>query len=151
MASQAATPIIFAGQFRHGIDAKHRVTIPADWRAGGGETFYLRVDTTGSYLQVMPPDEFRRLKEKIEALPSASPRERMQAVRQFASESQTCVADKQGRMVLPPEFCTKIGLKGEIVLVGVFDRFEIWNAARWETMHAAETPTYLNSASQLGL
>lgn len=151
MPSDASNPKPFTGEFRHGIDPKNRITIPADWRSGDGASFYLRIDSTGSYIRVMPPEEFRKTKEKIEALPSASTRERDQMLRQFAADILACSADKQGRMVLPPEFCSRIGLQDEVVLVGVIDRFEIWNSARYAASKAAEAPAYSNFANQLGL
>jgi len=151
MASDATQTQIYAGEFRYRIDSKNRITIPANWRSGDAETFYVRIDSTGSFIHVMSLAEFRKFKEQIEALTTSSARERMQAVRQFSMGSQECTADKQGRMVLPPEFCTKLGFDEEIVLVGAFDRFEIWNAERWDTAQAAESVAYNNLASQLGL
>ena len=152
MASEAVNPVIFAGTFRYGIDSKKRITIPVSWRTGGdSEAFFVRMDSMGTCIQVIPPATFRAMKEQIDSNPNTSPRERQQQVRQFASEALACTTDKQGRMVLPPEFCAQACLTGQIALVGVFDRFEIWDAARWKATEAAQKSAYINSASQLGL
>ena len=148
MSLETSTSMIYAGTFRHGIDQKNRITIPAGWRSDEGTTFYVRVKSEGC-IQVLPPEAFRQIKENINKLPS--PHERQVLTRQFASESQECKADKQGRMVLPPEFCTRIGFESEIVLVAAYDQFEIWNAAKWETTQAADKSAYPNSASLVGL
>jgi len=151
MAQPASSPTLFAGEFRHGIDPKNRITIPSSWRAPEGGDFYLRIDTTGSFIIAMPPEEFRKIIASVETQTTASPRERQQFIRQFSGGSKECSADKQGRMVLPPELCEKIGLKGEAVLVGTSERFEIWNPERWEATKVADAPNYNNIAAQLGL
>lgn len=150
MPSDAFNSVMFTGEFRHGIDPKNRVTIPADWRSGEAQSFYVRIDSTGSCIHVMPPEEFRKTVDRFFNASELSPAQRQVAVRQFSAGAQMCNADKQGRMVLPPEFCARIGLAGEVVLVGVVDRFEIWNSTRWDAASAENTP-YLNAASQLGL
>ena len=153
MSGDPSNAVIFAGEFRHGIDPKNRITIPSAWRSGreGGDEFFVRIDSTGSCLVVMPHAEFRKTLEKFESIPNASPRERQQAIRQFSAESLPCSADKQGRMVLPVDFCGRIGLQSDAILVGAFGRFEVWNPARWEATKAVEAATYQNLASQLGL
>ncbi len=147
----------YTGEFRHGLDPKNRITIPSAWRTGEAEGFYARIDSTGSCIVIYPPGEFQKTLASIEALPNTSQRERMQFIRQFSAETLPCSLDKQGRMVLPPDFCTRIGLngpkspKGEVILVGNYGRFEIWHPERWADTKEAEAPTFHNLANQLGL
>ena len=155
MAPEASSPMIYAGTFRHRMDSKNRITIPADWRTGETTKFYVRINSSGACIQVMPPSDFQRLKESFETLPSMTPGDRLRAVRNFAAESLVCNADRQGRMVLPDDYCKRIGCKDDgkenLVLVGSFDRFEIWSAEQWETTQRAEQSAYRNAASLLGL
>ncbi len=151
MALNAPKSTLFAGEFRHGIDPKNRITIPSGWRSGEGDEFFLRLDSTGSFIFALPPEEYRKILVDLESQTAASPRERQQFIRQFSGGSRECSADKQGRMVLPPDLCEKIGLKGEAVLVGTLGRFEIWSPERWEATKLAEAATYQNLAAQLGL
>ncbi len=46
--------------------------------------------------------------------------------------------DKAGRICLPDEMARAAGIKDEAVLVGLLDRFEIWNPSRYETVKAAD-------------
>ena len=46
--------------------------------------------------------------------------------------------DKAGRICLPDEMARAAGIKDEAVLVGLLDRFEIWNPARYEKVKAAD-------------
>ncbi len=142
---------LFVGEFRHGIDPKNRITIPAGWRSGEKDDFFLRIDSSGSFILVLPPEEFRKILTRVETETTASPRERQEFIRHFSSGSQECSADKQGRMVLPPDLCEKIGLKGDAVLVGFSTRFEIWNPQRWEATQTVGAPNYQNLAAQLGV
>jgi DNA-binding transcriptional regulator/RsmH inhibitor MraZ len=52
---------------------------------------------------------------------------------------------------LPEELCRKVGLKGEVAIVGGRGRFEIWNLQRWKRAHEEETPTYQHVANVIGL
>ena len=147
----ASAQAFYAGQFRHAIDEKNRVTIPSRWRRKAAEEFILLPDSQNQFLLVMAPEEFARMSAVAEDNNSVAARERRVFLRQLHSRAQHGVADKQGRLVLPEELCRKIGLKGEVALVGGRGRFEIWNVARWKRAHEEETPTYQHVANVIGL
>ena len=151
MDSIASAQAFYAGQFRHAIDEKNRITIPSRWRRKGAEEFILLPDSQNQFLLVMAPEEFARMSAVAEDNNSVAPRERRVFLRQLHSRAQHGVADKQGRLVLPEDLCRKIGLKGEVALVGGRGRFEIWNVARWKRAHEEETPTYQHVANVIGL
>lgn len=151
MQSHAPTQHFYAGEFRHAIDEKNRVTIPSRWRRGEAEEFILLPDSQNQFLLVMSPEEFARMSGSIEDTATITARERRVFLRQLHSRAQHGLADKQGRLVLPEDLCRKIGLKGEIALVGGRGRFEIWNVTRWKRANEEETPTYQHVASVIGL
>ena len=141
----------YAGEFRHFIDEKNRITIPARWRRGAAEEFIVLAEATHQFLLVMSPEEFSRMSAAAEADPSVSARDRRVFFRQLHARAQHATADKQGRLVLPVDLCQKVGLKGEVVLVGGRGRFEIWNLQKRKKADAEETPTYQHVANVLGL
>ena len=141
----------FAGEFRHSIDEKNRVTIPSRWRRDKAEEFILLPEATHQFLVVLPPEEFAKMSSTAEANQGVSARDRRIFLRQLHSRAQHAVADRQGRLVLPEELCRKIGLKGEVSLVGGRGRFEIWNLQRWKQAHEEETATYQHVANVIGL
>ena len=141
----------YAGEFRHFIDEKKRITIPARWRRGDAEEFIILPEATHQFLLVMSPEEFSRMSAAAEADPNVSARDRRVFFRQLHARAQHGAADKQGRLVLPEDLCKKVGLKGEVVLVGGRGRFEIWNREKRKKAHAEETPTYQHVANVLGL
>src|SRR5678816_1859650 len=144
-----ANPIsqpFFAGEFRHSIDEKNRITIPSRWRRDKAEEFILLPEATHHFLLVMSPSEFARMGSAAETNQSVSARDRRIFLRHLHSRAQHAIADRQGRLVLPEELCRKIGLKDEVALVGNRGRFEIWNLQRWKRAHEEETSTYQHVA-----
>jgi MraZ protein len=142
---------LFAGEFRHSIDEKNRITIPSRWRRDKAEEFILLPEAAHQFLLVMSPQEFARMGSVAEANQAVSARDRRIFLRHLHSRAQHAGADRQGRLVLPEELCRRIGLKGEVALVGNRGRFEIWNLQRWKRVHEEETATYQHVANIIGL
>jgi len=141
----------YAGEFRHSLDEKNRVTIPSRWRRDEAEEFILLPQADQQFLLVMSPEDFARMSSAVESNETVSARDRRVFSRQLHSRAQHAGADRQGRLVLPEELCRKIGLKGEVALVGGRGRFEIWNLQRWKRAHEDEMATYQHVANVIGL
>ena len=145
-------PTFYAGEFRHQLDDKHRLTIPSRWRRNGEvEEFLMVPEPNHQFLLVMSPNEFARVSSSAEAVPGVTPRDLRVFLRQLHARAQHGSSDKQGRLLLPDNFCKELDLKGEIALVGGRGRFEIWNLQRWQRAHSEEHPTYQHVANLVGL
>jgi len=144
---------VFAGEFRHSLDGKKRVTIPSAWRCNeseAGDEFVLVPNPSESCLIVMPPEVFERFGEEAKA--TRSPQEYRLFLRLFYSNSLRVSTDKQGRLLLPENYCTQAGLlAGDTVLVGGMDRFEIWSVANWDKFVQGAKSTYEEVAKAVGL
>ena len=151
MASDFPAPPIYAGEFRHAIDEKKRITIPSRWRDPEGEEFIILAEAQGQCLLVMPPEEFARMSAEVEADPNVAPRERRVFLRHLHARAQHGASDKQGRLVLPDDLCRQLDLKGEVALVGGRGRFEIWNLQKWKRSQEDESATYQHVANVVGL
>jgi MraZ protein len=125
----------YAGEFRHFIDEKNRITIPARWRRDSAEEFIILPEANHQFLLVMSPEEFSRMSAAAENAPNVSARDRRVFLRHLHSRAQHGSADRQGRLVLSEELCKTLGLKGEVALVGGRGRFEIWNLQRWKKVN----------------
>ena len=127
--------------YRHGVDEKRRVQIPAKWRpAESGTEFTLIVwpkSKEGPCLRVLPPKEMAELMRDIDAMPNSDPN-KVVLKRFIGSESVQVALDKAGRIVLPEEMSKAAGIADEAVLVGLLDRFEIWNPDRYEKVRASD-------------
>lgn len=145
------SPKIFAGEFRHAIDPKNRVTIPSRWRRGDADEFFLVLSQGQTHLVAFPPAEFESVGRDIMAKSQFSEAQRRVFVRQFYAKAQHCVMDKQGRLVLPVELTKSAGIQGETVLVGNMTRFEFWNPKAWNAECQETGATYEAMAASFGL
>jgi MraZ protein len=141
----------FAGEFRHSIDEKNRITIPSRWRRGESEEFIILPEPQHQFLLVMSQEEFARMSAQAEAHSAVSARDRRIFSRQLHSRAEHGASDRQGRLVLPEDVCRQLSLKGEVALVGGRGRFEIWNLQKWKRAHEEETATYQHVANVIGL
>jgi MraZ protein len=151
MSKSSSSSTVYAGEFRHSVDAKHRVTIPSRWRAEEGEEFFAVPDPAGNFLMVLPPREFDRVKTDLEANASVSPADRRKFIRRFYALAQLVSVDKQGRVLLPEDCCRRLGLEGEVVLIGSHSRMEVWNPQRWAAATADEDEVFRRVAGEVGL
>ncbi len=148
--SKVAQPI-YAGEYRHAMDAKKRVTIPSRWRRDDLDEFFAIPNLKEGFLMVMPPAEFKRLADKVEHDSSLKPDERAKFMRQFSSRAQHVVGDKQGRIVLPDEQSKTLNLHDEVVLVGNYTRFEIWDPEKWQKSNEEDAPTFDQVMGRIGI
>ena len=101
------------GQYQHTIDAKGRLFIPSKLREELGETFYVTMGMD-SCLSVYSDASWARFTEKFESLPYTRTKAMPQKLRAYA------------------------GLEKDVVVIGVSNRAEIWNAERWAALEEAE-------------
>src|SRR4029078_2784822 len=93
----------YAGEFRHAIDEKNRITIPSRWRRDGAEEFIILPQDNHQFLRVMSPEEFSRMTAAAEATSQVSPRDRRVFFRQLHARAEHGASDRQGRPPLPDE------------------------------------------------
>ena len=141
---------VFSGTYRHALDGKHRVTIPSRWRQGGQDEVYLMPSSDNTYLYALPPQEFQKVNERLSNDPRISAADRRQFARYYFSRALHCTVDRQGRLLIADEFLKLACLAGEILLVGAFDRYEIWNPERWDKAAVAEANTFQQVSNLIG-
>ena len=139
--AQTKEPTYYNSCYRHGVDEKRRVQVPAKWRPeedGVELTMILwPKHQAGNCLRVLPPLEMAQLMADIDAMPNGDPN-KVVLKRFIGSESVQVSLDKAGRICLPDEMARAAGIKDEVMLVGLLDRFEIWNPTRYETVKATD-------------
>lgn len=139
--AKAEQPTYYNSRFKHGVDEKRRVQIPAKWLPQKGEVELTLVlwptESAGACVRVLPPDQMARLMKSIDEMPNSDPR-KVVLKRLIGSGSAQAGVDKSGRICLPEDMAREAGLKGEVMLVGLLDRFEIWNEERYQKVQAAD-------------
>lgn len=149
---KALTRTVFVGTFRHSVDDKKRVAIPAKWRAAasGSREFYVLPDPK-NHLVVLPETAMEKLLERADDI-SIGEYERRDVLRLIASKAHGTPCDKQGRITLTEDLLRHAGIdSGEAVLVGVLTKFEIWSPARLAAAEQSASANFADAARQLGL
>ena len=111
------------GQYAHNIDAKGRLFIPARLREELGQTFHVTVGLDHC-LSVYSDESWAAFTDKVRALPYS----KAKALRPLFANAVDCEPDAQGRILIPTKLREYAGLQKEVVVIGSFDRAEIWNA-----------------------
>jgi MraZ protein len=148
---KALTRTVFLGTFRHTVDEKNRVAIPAKWRAAarGSQEFYLLPDPKNC-LVVLPAAAMHKMLERADDI-SIGEYDRRAVLRVIASRAHGTPCDKQGRIALTEGLLGHAGIEKEAVLVGVLTRFEIWSPTRWAEVDRNAMQNFAEAAKQLGL
>jgi MraZ protein len=148
---KALTRTVFVGTFRHSVDDKNRVAIPAKWRAAarGSKEFYVLPDPN-SCLVVLTASAMEKMLERADDI-SIGEYQRRDVLRVIASRAHGTPCDKQGRIGLTEELLKHAGIEKEAVLAGALTRFEIWSPARWAEVERAAMQNFSEAAKQVGL
>ena len=140
---------MFIGEYRHSVDAKGRVAIPARFRLQLEEGAVV-VRWVEGCAAIFPRPAFESLAEKIGSLPLAN--EQARAVSRFLFSSAFEVEkDGQGRVVLPAAIRDWAGLGTEAVIVGAGERVDIWAPDRWAAKGFASPDEFAAALNGLGL
>lgn len=136
------------GQFSHSIDAKGRLFIPASLRKELGQTFHVTVGQDHC-LSVYSDESWAAFMAKLKEL-SYNEVKKLRALFAYAAD---CEPDSQGRVLIPAKLREYAGLTKEVVVVGSFDRAEIWSAERWAAIEdeAFSTGALEQAMAEMGL
>jgi MraZ protein len=120
---------MFTGEYRHSVDAKGRVAIPARFRLQLEEGAVVTKWINGC-AAVFTKQAFEQLAAKVAVLPLADEKARALSLFLFSSAFEV-ERDGQGRIVLPTAIREWAALRSDAVVVGAFDHVEIWAPDRW--------------------
>lgn len=115
------------GEYLHSIDAKGRLIMPAKIRDDLGESFVVTKGLDGC-LFVYPKSAWQVLEEKIKSLPLSKSRDLQ---RFFFSSAMDCSLDSQGRILISANLRDFANLSKDVTVIGVSERAEIWDSAKW--------------------
>ncbi|HEX6140411.1 MAG TPA: division/cell wall cluster transcriptional repressor MraZ [Candidatus Limnocylindria bacterium] len=124
------TPFL-TGEFRHTLDDRGRIAVPARFRQrlGQGATLARWLDRC---LGLFPQDEWEELAAKLRSLPLTNPRAR-EFARFMSSGAVEVELDRQGRVLVPGYLREYAGIgDGEVVVVGALNRLELWAPSAWQ-------------------
>jgi MraZ protein len=118
------------GWYEHTIDEKGRLSLPARHREKLGDIVIL-LPGWDKQVIVYPPEAYDRLVTQVASMNQLLPeaRELYRSIHKVAE----CPIDKAGRILIPAWLRAHAGLDTNVIVQGLTDRVEIWNAERWHT------------------
>lgn len=117
------------GEYRHNIDDKGRLIIPARLREELGNNCIITRGLDGC-LFIYPNLEWQKIVAKLNTLPFTK-KDARNFTRFFLSGAQESEFDKQGRINITSPLVAYADLSKECVIIGVNDRIEIWSGENW--------------------
>ena len=121
----------FRGLYEYTLDAKNRLTIPAQFRAAlaGGVILAKSLETCVSIWTVEGWEQFTE-----KAIGSRDPfaEEARDLQRYFHAGSFDAQLDSAGRVMLPPPLIKHAGLRKEVTVVGSYTAIEVWDREAWQ-------------------
>ncbi|MBQ8837162.1 MAG: division/cell wall cluster transcriptional repressor MraZ [Clostridia bacterium] len=120
----------FVGEYRHSLDAKNRLFIPAKFRELLGENFAIaRINE--KCLLLFSEEEWIRYTEK---LLNGIPADTKRIVRKVFSKTTYATPDAQGRVIIPTTLCGLAELQKNVVIIGAGNHAEIWSDTNWDAL-----------------
>lgn len=140
----------FYGTYSPRLDDKGRLILPARFRPQVESGL---VVTKGSdrCLYLYPRRTFDEVAGELrDKERQASPEQKAAAritLHKFSANGWADKPDKQGRITVPAGLRTYAGLDREVVVVGVYDRIELWDRAAHEAYEASTDDDYSGSGA----
>ena len=125
---------MLSGRYNHSIDDKGRIKIPQkikDSLVSVYDNTSVVITNLDKCLVAYPLEEWRKLEEKALRLPSMQ-KDVIEFLRYFFSGAEEVDLDKMDRIHIPQSLKISGNLNKDAVLVGIINRFEIWDRNMWD-------------------
>lgn len=134
---------MLSNNFKHNVDSKNRLFVPAKYREELGETFVVSQSIRGNYLKIYSHAEWEKYIAPIKLLPRKTSEE---ALRFLIGNSIEVSPDGQGRIVLPNSMLQFASITKGTVIIGCGDYAEIWAEESYENNQAEQDMEALRAA-----
>ncbi len=124
---------MFIGEYRHTLDDKGRIAIPAKLRYSkiGEEEYWVATKGFDHCLFVYPKNEWNVIVKKLNERLTLTRKEDRSFLRMFVSPANEQTVDKQGRIVISQSLREYARVKRDVVILGAINRIEIWSEENW--------------------
>ena len=130
------------GTHSYSLDPKGRVSLPAKFREAFDEGLWLTMGQDRC-LYCFPRAEWERRSSEVDAF-ALSDKDGRAFSRLFFSSADEVKLDSQGRVTIPQRLRETVGIKKEVVVLGVRERMEIWDREEFERYRDAHAAAYEN-------
>ena len=122
----------FVDEYPRQLDERGRIILPAKVREAMSDTIYVTRSMSDKCLYLYTQEEWDKISEKINQLPTATDVNAAAFARLFFGKAMYADVDKQGRVSISKRLIEYANLKKDVVLVGANTRLEIWDSEEWE-------------------
>ena len=123
---------IYVGKHSRNADEKGRVLLPAKWRFGDNDNdVYIAIPNTSGCITVYPPHMVEKLREKVSNI-SLGDKAGQKVLTKLFSCADQLICDSQGRISINASLMRHASLKKEVIMVGNFVTFSIWEPSRYD-------------------
>jgi MraZ protein len=142
--------LVFTGRYDYTIDEKGRLSIPSRLRDqvtrdGQPLSFFVTRGRKGQ-LSAYPENQYHQL---VDDLGSKTDDESSEALRAITADTEECPVDAQGRLVISPRLRAAVGIKRDVVILGVSKRVEIWDKAGFEKYQKDGAPRIQSATANI--
>ena len=138
----------FSGEYNVSIDLKGRISVPASFREELRDTYAsdgLFVTKYKNGLVAYPPKRWDEICGKVFAMEPGPLREAN--LRNRIAPAKECTFNAQGRIQIPQSLREHAGLDKDVVVIGMFEKIEIWSQQAHAQI-AAASETLLDEDAQ---
>lgn len=123
--------VTFVDEYERQLDERGRIILPSKLREDVNGTVYITQSTSEKCLHLYTEEEWSKVAQKVNQLPTATDYNAAAFVRLFFGKATSVTVDKQGRIPIAKRLLEYAELNKEVVLVGANTRLEIWDAQKW--------------------
>lgn len=138
---------MYVGKHRHTVDEKLRLKLPSQFRDSiSGDKLIIAKGSGVPCLTVYTEQAWNEFIEPIRKQATYD-HNYQRYLRMLASEAVSIRIDTQNRILLPRELMDTVGITKDVIVVGVYSTFELWEPAQYdkEIQEVSEKePEFLN-------
>ena len=138
---------MFIGEYRHNLDSKGRIIVPAKFREQLSNNIILTRGLDGC-ITIYTLEQWKEIYEQLKKLPSTKKEARMY-IHMLTAKAAEVEIDKQGRILIPSSLISEAKIEKESVIVGAFDHIEIWAESAWEDYYDEARESFEDIAESL--
>ncbi len=134
--------MLLTGTYARALDDKKRLALPRRLRELLAEpaTLYVTPGPDQS-LWLYTQTALEQLAARLDQAPATDAEARVFR-RLYFAQTEAVDVDRSGRILVPDRLLQFAGLSHEVVLIGVRDHLELWDAARWQQYLAQHGPRF---------
>lgn len=129
---------MFIGSYRHQVDSKGRVAVPAQLRKGLPPGSVVAIGAEGR-LVIRPPDEWSSMERRFR-LTAETPAEERRYLRALYASAREVELDAQGRLLLSDDHRRWAAIGDRAVFVGLGNVVEVVGEESWDRDNADLDP-----------